>query len=210
MDQGDRDFDRGCSSDAGAFHPRRCVLPSLGRGRIASRVKEGKLVACSRICDEFSSSRHTNRVNFAPGEELKIPRPAEQEVELMNVLHLVRRVSRADRPLNETALAVAGRTRGGVAKVSVISSALLGTINGSAIANVVTVGSFTIPLMKRSGFSPAYPAAVEATASMGGQLMPPIMGVAAFQVEALNPLVQWCRVLARLTTARRTVGVNRR
>ncbi|HEX9723394.1 MAG TPA: TRAP transporter permease [Vicinamibacteria bacterium] len=81
---------------------------------------------------------------------------------------------------NETALAVAGRTRGGVAKVSVISSALLGTINGSAIANVVTVGSFTIPLMKRSGFSPAYAAAVEATASMGGQLMPPIMGVAAF------------------------------
>ena len=81
---------------------------------------------------------------------------------------------------NDTALAVAGRTRGGVAKVSVVSSALLGTINGSAIANVVTVGSFTIPLMKRSGFSPAYAAAVEATASMGGQLMPPIMGVAAF------------------------------
>jgi TRAP transporter 4TM/12TM fusion protein len=81
---------------------------------------------------------------------------------------------------NETALAVAGRTRGGVAKVSVVSSALLGTINGSAIANVVTVGSFTIPLMKRSGFSPAYAAAVESTASMGGQLMPPIMGVAAF------------------------------
>ncbi len=49
------------------------------------RVKEGKLVACARICDEFSSSRHTNRVNFAPGEELKIPRPAEQEVELVNV-----------------------------------------------------------------------------------------------------------------------------
>ncbi len=81
---------------------------------------------------------------------------------------------------NETALALAGRTRGGVAKVSVVSSALLGTINGSAIANVVTVGSFTIPLMKRSGFSPAYAAAVESTASMGGQLMPPIMGVAAF------------------------------
>ena len=81
---------------------------------------------------------------------------------------------------NETALALAGRTRGGVAKVSVVSSALLGTINGSAIANVVTVGSFTIPLMKRSGFSAAYAAAVESTASMGGQLMPPIMGVAAF------------------------------
>ena len=81
---------------------------------------------------------------------------------------------------NETALAVAGRTRGGVAKVSVVSSALFGTINGSAIANVVTVGSFTIPLMKRSGFSREYAAAVEATASMGGQLMPPIMGVAAF------------------------------
>ena len=81
---------------------------------------------------------------------------------------------------NETAMALAGRTRGGVAKVSVVSSALLGMINGSAIANVVTVGSFTIPLMKRSGFSATYAAAVESTASMGGQLMPPIMGVAAF------------------------------
>ena len=81
---------------------------------------------------------------------------------------------------NDLAFAVAGRARGGVAKVAVISSALMGTINGSALANVTTIGSVTIPMMKRAGFEPHYAAGVEATASMGGQIMPPVMGVAAF------------------------------
>ncbi|MGH7390385.1 MAG: TRAP transporter permease [Candidatus Rokuibacteriota bacterium] len=80
----------------------------------------------------------------------------------------------------DVALAVAGSTRGGAAKVSVISSGLFGTVNGSAIANAVTTGSFTIPLMIRSGYKPEFAAAVEATASMGGQLIPPVMGAAAF------------------------------
>ena len=78
------------------------------------------------------------------------------------------------------ALAVAGSTRGGAGKVAVISSGLFGTVNGSAIANAVTTGSFTIPLMKRAGYRPAFAAAVEATSSMGGQLIPPVMGAAAF------------------------------
>jgi TRAP transporter 4TM/12TM fusion protein len=78
------------------------------------------------------------------------------------------------------ALAVAGHTRGGAGKVAVIASGLFGTVNGSAIANAVTTGSFTIPLMMRAGYRPAFAAGVEATASMGGQLIPPVMGAAAF------------------------------
>ncbi|HEV8614751.1 MAG TPA: TRAP transporter fused permease subunit, partial [Methylomirabilota bacterium] len=78
------------------------------------------------------------------------------------------------------ALAVAGGTQGGAGKVAVISSGLFGTVNGSAIANAVTTGAFTIPLMMRAGYRPAFAAGVEACASMGGQLIPPVMGAAAF------------------------------
>ena len=76
--------------------------------------------------------------------------------------------------------AIAGRSKGGPAKVAVISSALFGTISGSGIANVVTTGSMTIPLMKKSGFKSEYAGAVEAVASTGGQIMPPVMGAGAF------------------------------
>ena len=78
------------------------------------------------------------------------------------------------------ALAVAGGSRGGAGKVAVIASGLFGTVNGSAIANAVTTGAFTIPLMMRAGYRPAFAAGVEACASMGGQLIPPVMGAAAF------------------------------
>ena len=78
------------------------------------------------------------------------------------------------------ALALTGRTAGGPGKVAVVSSSLFGTISGSAVANVLVDGPITIPLMKRSGFRPAFAAAVEAVASTGGQIMPPIMGAAAF------------------------------
>ncbi|WP_106476018.1 TRAP transporter permease [Phytohalomonas tamaricis] len=81
---------------------------------------------------------------------------------------------------NDLALAVAGHTRGGPAKVAVIASGFLGSINGSAIANVVTTGAFTIPLMKRTGYKPNFAGAVEAASSVGGQILPPIMGAAAF------------------------------
>ncbi len=80
----------------------------------------------------------------------------------------------------DLALGTVGHTRGGPAKVAVASSALMGTISGSGIANVVTTGQFTIPLMKRFGYRPAFAGAVEATASMGGQIMPPVMGAVAF------------------------------
>ncbi|MDD6212499.1 MAG: TRAP transporter permease [Clostridiales bacterium] len=81
---------------------------------------------------------------------------------------------------NDIANAIAGHSKGGPAKVSVLASGFLGSINGSAIANVVTTGAFTIPLMKKTGYSKEFAGAVEATASVGGQLLPPIMGAAAF------------------------------
>lgn len=80
----------------------------------------------------------------------------------------------------DVAMGTVGHTRGGPAKVAVVSSGLMGTINGSGVANVVTTGQFTIPLMKRFGFAPAFAGGVEATASMGGQIMPPVMGAVAF------------------------------
>ncbi len=78
------------------------------------------------------------------------------------------------------ALSIAGRQAGGPGKVSVVSSSLFGTVSGSAVANVMVDGPITIPLMKRSGFKPHFAAAVESTASTGGQIMPPVMGAAAF------------------------------
>jgi len=80
----------------------------------------------------------------------------------------------------DLAKAIAGRSYGGPAKVSCISSALFGTISGSAVANVVVDGVFNIPLMKKLGYKPEFAAAVEATASTGGQIMPPVMGAGAF------------------------------
>ena len=80
----------------------------------------------------------------------------------------------------EISKVVAGRFRGGAAFVAVISSALTGTISGSAIANTASTGVITIPLMKSNGFRGQFAAGVEASASTGGQLMPPIMGAGAF------------------------------
>lgn len=80
----------------------------------------------------------------------------------------------------DVALGTVGHTRGGPAKVAVVASAFMGTISGSGVANVVAVGQFTIPLMKRFGFRADFAGGVEATASMGGQIMPPVMGAVAF------------------------------
>ncbi|NCB16228.1 MAG: TRAP transporter permease [Synergistales bacterium] len=88
--------------------------------------------------------------------------------------------SRTSEFFNDFSLALAGRYRGGPAKVAVVASALMGSISGSAQANVATTGAFTIPLMKRVGYMPHFAGAVEAAASTGGILMPPIMGASAF------------------------------
>lgn len=82
----------------------------------------------------------------------------------------------------DAALSIMGRYRGGPAKVSVISSSLFGTVSGSAVANVMVDGWFTIPLMKANGFKDYTASAIEAVASTGGQIMPPVMGAAAFMM----------------------------
>jgi len=99
---------------------------------------------------------------------------------------------------SDLAMSLVGHTKGGPAKVAVFSSSLLGMVNGSAIANVVTTGAFTIPLMKRTGFRPEFAGAVEATASMGGQIMPPVMGAVAFiMADTLGiPYVSICKAAA--------------
>jgi len=85
-----------------------------------------------------------------------------------------------NRLFNDTAYALLGKYRGGPAKVAVLSSTLFGMISGSAVANVATTGVFTIPLMKKTGYKAYFAGAVEAVSSTGGQIMPPIMGAAAF------------------------------
>jgi TRAP transporter 4TM/12TM fusion protein len=86
----------------------------------------------------------------------------------------------------ELGTALAGRWRGGPAKIAVMTSALFGSISGSSVANVVTTGAFTIPLMKRIGFRPHNAGAIEAIASTGGQFMPPIMGAGVFILATLT------------------------
>jgi len=89
--------------------------------------------------------------------------------------------------INDSSMAIAGTSPGGPAKVAVVASGIMGTISGSAVANVATTGAFTIPLMKSIGYKPHFAAAVEAVASTGGQFMPPVMGAAAFiMAEFLN------------------------
>ncbi|RKD27006.1 C4-dicarboxylate ABC transporter [Ammoniphilus oxalaticus] len=92
---------------------------------------------------------------------------------------------------NDLALTLAGKRIGGPAKVAVFSSALQGTISGSSVANVVTSGSFTIPMMRRLGYRPEFAGAVEAAASTGGQIMPPIMGAAAFLMAEFTGVPYW-------------------
>ena len=86
----------------------------------------------------------------------------------------------------DIANSLAGKATGGPAKVAVIASALQGTITGSSVANTVSSGSFTIPMMKKMGYRPEFAAAVEAAASTGGQIMPPIMGAAAFLMSQMT------------------------
>jgi TRAP transporter 4TM/12TM fusion protein len=94
-----------------------------------------------------------------------------------------------------------GRTRGAPAKCAVVASGLLGTVSGSSIANVVTTGSFTIPLMKKMGFKPHVAGAIEVLSSEGGQLMPPIMGAGAFIMAELTGIPYWSIAVAAIIPA---------
>lgn len=103
--------------------------------------------------------------------------------------------------ITELASSVFGVFRGGPAKVAVVASALFGSISGSACANVIGTGTFTIPLMKRIGYDGEFAGAVEATASTGGQIMPPIMGAAAFLVAEILGVRYWDVVKAAIIPA---------
>ncbi|MFD2209828.1 TRAP transporter permease [Virgibacillus halophilus] len=92
---------------------------------------------------------------------------------------------------NDLAISLAGRRTGGPAKVAIFSSALQGTISGSSVANTVTTGSYTIPLMKKLGYHKNFAGAVEAASSTGGQIMPPIMGAAAFLMIEFAGVGYW-------------------
>jgi TRAP transporter 4TM/12TM fusion protein len=82
--------------------------------------------------------------------------------------------------LMDLAMSLAGRSKGGAAKIAVVSSSFFGSLNGSPVANVTATGTFTIPLMKKNGYDPGFAGATEAAASTGGQILPPIMGASVF------------------------------
>ena len=107
-------------------------------------------------------------------------------------------VSGVGRLFTDVAFALTGKSKGGPAKAAVVSSALFGTIAGSATANVFATGSFTIPMMKRMGYKPEFAGAVEAAASCGGQFTPPVMGAAAFIMMEITdiPYVRICYAAA--------------
>ncbi|MGM8216308.1 TRAP transporter permease [Bacillaceae bacterium W0354] len=101
----------------------------------------------------------------------------------------------------DVAFAVAGRLRGGPAKVAIFSSGLMGMINGTSAGNVVATGSLTIPLMRRTGYDPRFAAATEATASAGGQILPPIMGAGAFLMAEITQIKYSEIIIAALIPA---------
>lgn len=103
--------------------------------------------------------------------------------------------------LMELSHALMGKVRGGPAKIAVVASSLFGTISGSAVANATAVGMVTIPLMKRSGYEGYYAGAVEATASTGGQIIPPVMGAAAFVMAEFLGIPYFKVALAALAPA---------
>jgi TRAP transporter 4TM/12TM fusion protein len=102
---------------------------------------------------------------------------------------------------NDLSLVVAGRLIGGPAKVAIFSSALQGTISGSSVANVVTSGVYTIPMMKNLGYGKNFAGAVEAASSTGGQIMPPIMGAAAFLMAEFTGIRYWDIAVAAIIPA---------
>ncbi|MFM9972533.1 MAG: TRAP transporter permease [Burkholderiales bacterium] len=101
----------------------------------------------------------------------------------------------------DISMALMGRYRGGPAKIAIVGSSLFGTISGNVVSNVLTVGVVTIPLMKRVGFKPHLAAAIESCASTGGQIMPPVMGVAAFIMAEFLQVPYWEVALAALIPA---------
>ncbi|MGI6252537.1 MAG: TRAP transporter permease [Aminivibrio sp.] len=105
-------------------------------------------------------------------------------------------VSGAGQFFIDLSLAVTGRSQGGPGKAAVVASGLMGTVSGSSVANAVTTGAFTIPLMKKAGYTPNFAGAVVAASSTGGQVMPPVMGAAAFIMAQFLGISYWDIVVA--------------
>lgn len=103
--------------------------------------------------------------------------------------------------LMDTTLSMVGRLRGGAAKAAVVGSGIFGTFNGAVGANVATTGTFTIPMMKRTGYEPAFAAGVEAAASNGGMLLPPVMGAVAFIMAEWLEMPYWELCIVAFTPA---------
>ena len=101
----------------------------------------------------------------------------------------------------DLAVALTGRSQGGAGKAAVVASALMGTVSGSSVANAVTTGAFTIPLMKQAGYKPEFAGAIVAAASTGGQVMPPVMGAAAFIMAQFLGISYWEIVVAAAVPA---------
>ncbi len=114
---------------------------------------------------------------------------------------LATQVAGAGKFFTNIAFVILGRARGGTAKAAVISSSLFGTISGSATANVMVSGSFTIPMMKKAGYKPHIAAAIEAAASEGGIIMPPVMGAVAFIMANFLGIPYWQVALAAAVPA---------
>lgn len=108
----------------------------------------------------------------------------------------VLKVSGAGQFFIDLSIALTGKSRGGPAKAAVVASALMGTVSGSSVANTVTTGAFTIPLMKTAGYSSEFAGAVVAASSTGGQVMPPVMGAAAFIMAQFLGISYWEIVVA--------------
>jgi TRAP transporter 4TM/12TM fusion protein len=109
--------------------------------------------------------------------------------------------SEAGRIILDGALALTGKWKGGPAKAAILGSAALGTMVGATAANVATTGSITIPLMKKTGYSPEFAGGVECTASNGGQIMPPVMGAVAFLIAELLSMPYWSVCVAAFLPA---------
>jgi len=137
-------------------------------------------------------------VNGVPGIVLRI---VVELVLAFIIFGKMMEVSGAMSFMNDMALSVMGHRRGGPAKVAVIASSAFGSISGSAVANIMSTGVVTIPMMKRTGFQPKYAAAIEAVASNGGQIAPPVMGATAFIIAGFLEIPYGDVALAALLPA---------
>ena len=177
------------------------ILPVIAVVFILYALFGNKLVGMFRT-STFSLKRVANTLYTASdglyGQTLGV---SAQYIYLFVVFGSILEMTGAGEFFVDLSFALVGKVRGGPAQAAVYSSMLMGTINGSGAANVVTTGTFTIPLMKKTGFRGAVAGAVEAVASSGGQIMPPVMGAVAFLMSEMTGIEYGKIALASLLPA---------